>query len=311
MNEPGEIVASFGTGFLHTTIVRRGEGEYLWTRRPGPDRRDAMPTPADAVLAAVRALPPGPVAFTLPVTGDGAGLTYRTGQAGSLAGLLLRGAPGTPGAPDTAGVADTLEQTGAALARLHAVPVPRAGLDGPGGPRRLLSWLTGGDGPGAAARLHRHAARILGPGRRAAVEEWCAPGEPHGPRALLHGAPSLGTLLPLTPGRDGALLTGEDLSAGAPESDVGWLVGELVEFRELAGRFGRATLDHDALIGHVLDGYGSPLDLAAVGRAATVRFLSHVHDFAAYVRWHDILLDYLEIVAGVIDAAGAGRLIRR
>ncbi|GAA3815111.1 hypothetical protein GCM10022226_39910 [Sphaerisporangium flaviroseum] len=297
-----EIVESFGTGFLHTTIVRHGEGDYLWTRRPGPERRDAMRMPGAAVLAAVRALPAGPVRLALPERGDGTGVSYRTDQAGSLAGVFLRGASGT------ARIADTLAQTGATLARLHGTPAPQGGLPAPEGPRRLLSWLLDGDGPGAAPRLHRHAADILGPGRSAAVAAWCAPARP---RVLLHGAPSLGTLLPLTAERDGALLTGEDLSAGAPESDVGWLIGELVEFRELAGRFGRATLDHDALIGRVLDGYGAPLDLAAVGRAATVRFLSHVHDFAAYVKWHDILLDYLRIVADVIDAARAGRLIRR
>ncbi|MFF3442456.1 hypothetical protein [Streptosporangium sp. NPDC002721] len=298
-----EVVESFASGFLRTTIVRHGQGEYLWTRGPGPDRRDAMRMPAPALLAAVRALPPGPVRLALPERGDGDGVTYRTDQTGSLAGVFLRGGAGG------VRIADTLAQTGAALARLHATPAP-AGLAGPDGPRRLLWWLLEGEGPGAAPRLHRHAEQILGPGRIAAVKAWCAPQEPPGPRALLHGAPSLGTLLPLTRERDGALLTGEDLSAGPPESDVGWLIGELVEFRELAGRSGRATPDYDALIGHVLDGYGAPLDPAAVGRAATVRFLSHVHDFAAYMKWHDLLLEYLEIVAGVIDAAGEGRLIR-
>ncbi|MGV9305581.1 hypothetical protein [Nonomuraea sp. NPDC003727] len=296
-----ETVESFGSGFLRTTIVRNGEDGYVWTRRPGPDRRDAMRMPDPAVLAAVRGVPPGRVRLTLPVRGDGAGMAYRTDQATTLAGVFRKGHP------DVARIAaDTLAETGATLARLHATPLPPADLRPPEGPRRLLSWLRNGEGPRAAPKLRRHAAEILGPTRTATVAGWCAPERP---RALLHGAPSLGVLLPLTPDHDGALLTGENLSAGAPESDVGWLVGELVEFRELTDRFGNGALDHDALIRRVLDGYAAPLDLAAVGRSATVRFLSHAHDFAAYLQWHDILVDYLRMVADVIDAAEAGRLV--
>ncbi|MDA0635547.1 hypothetical protein OUY22_19180, partial [Nonomuraea sp. MCN248] len=137
----------------------------------------------------------------------------------------------------------------------------------------------------------------------------CAPDEP---RALLHGAPSLGSLLPVTAERPGALLTGDDLSAGTPEGDVGWLAGELVEFRALADRLPAGSpFDYDALIRALLDGYDAPLDLAAVGRAAAVRFLCHVHDFAAYVKWHELLGDYLKLVADTIDAAADGRLITR
>ncbi|WP_449065831.1 hypothetical protein [Planomonospora algeriensis] len=131
-----------------------------------------------------------------------------------------------------------------------------------------------------------------------------------GARALLHGGPGLGILLPLAPGAHGALLTGENLAAGPPESDVGWIIGELVELRESVRRFGaRRDLDFDLFIGRVLDGYGAALDLAAVGRTTALRFLTHLHDFAAYLKWNDVLVEYLGLVADVIDTAGAGRLL--
>lgn len=315
-----EIVASFGTGFVLTTIVRCGEGDYRWTRRPGPRRGGTMPVLDPVVLAAVRTAAPGRVRLTLPERGDGSGVTYRTDRSRPVAAMFLgsgsrsgpESIPGSGGVGGDAGqiVADTFAETGATLAKLHAVPLPRAGLPSPEGPRRLLSWLLTGQGPGAAPDLRHHAAKILGHARIDTVAAWCAPAE--GPRVLLHGAPSQGILLPVTPDRDGHLLIGEDLAAGPPESDVGWLIGELVEFRELARRFGHGAFrdgDHDAFIVRVLDGYPAALDLAAVGRAAALRFLSHVHDFAAYVKWHNLLLDYLELVAGVVDAADAGRLL--
>jgi len=306
-----EIVQSFGTGYVLTTIVRCDDGDHLWTRRPGRDRGGAMRTPDPAVLAAVRAVPRGRVGLTLPERGDGTGVTYRTGQAHSVAALFLDLAPGARELDVARIAADTLAETGATLARLHAVPLPQAGMPSPEGPRRLLRWLRGGRGPAGAPDLHRHATEILGRDRMSTAEAWCVPPS-EGRRALLHGAPGNGILLPLTPDQDGCLLTGEDLGAGPPEFDLGWLVGELVEFRESRRRLGHSALhdaDYDVLIGRVLDGYPAALDLAAVGRIAALRFLTHTHDFAAYVGWHEVLTDYLKLVADVIDAAGTGQLL--
>ncbi|MEO3857101.1 hypothetical protein [Acrocarpospora sp. B8E8] len=303
-----KVVASYATGYMLTAIVESGDGDYLWTRRPGPARTTRMRTPDPAVLATVLEVPKGRVGLTVPSRREGGGVTYRTGQARPIASAFL--GLGESGFDLERDAADTLTATGLTLALLHAKPLPLADLPAPEGPQRLLAWLRGGQGPGAAADLHRRAVEILGQARMTAAEAWCAP-LPQSRHVLLHGAPGHGILLPATPGRDGALLIGEDISAGAPEFDVGWLVGELVEFRDAGRKLGHGPLrhvDYDALIGCLLDGYAAPLDLAEVGRVAAVRFLTHTHDFAAYMQWHEILVGYLNVLADVIDAADSGQL---
>ncbi|WP_432924931.1 hypothetical protein ACQPZZ_31105 [Microbispora sp. CA-135349] len=312
------VVEEFGTGFVHTTIAEDGAGRYLWTRRPGPDRDGGVRRPHPLVERAVRAVSPGEVELTLPEPADGddaSAVTYRTALPYAVAGMFL-GAGGTgdraPGDMEAVAAA-TLTEAAKALARLHAAAPPAVELPGPGGPSRLLGWLRTGRAPRAGSHLHPQAARMLGRDRMTAVEAWCvAAGRER--RVLLHGAPGHGILVPPVGGRGGALLTGEDLAAGLPEFDVGWLAGELVEFREAARRLGHGPLreiDYDGLIGHMVEGYGAPLDLAVVGRSAVLRFFTHTHDFAAYVGWHDFLLGYLEILADVIDAVRAGEPISR
>ncbi|MGJ6962807.1 hypothetical protein ACSDR0_12945 [Streptosporangium sp. G11] len=325
---------SYGTGYVLTAIARSAEGDYRWSRRPGPHRGGALRTPDPAVLDAVRTAARGRVELTLPERADATGATYRAGQSRSIAAMLLGPGTGESDADIARITADTLAETGAALARLHAVPLPGADLPSPDGLLRLLSWLRDGLGPGAAPDLHRRAAEMLGRDRMATVAAWCVP-PAEAPHVLLHGGPSLGILLPLTPGTHGGLLTGENLAAGPPESDMGWIIGELVELRASVHRFGsRRDLDFDLFIGRVLEGYTTApdtsapdtaapdltaldtatpdtaaLDLTAVGRTAALRFLTHLHDFAAYLKWHDVLVEYLRLVADVIDAAGAGQLL--
>ncbi|MCK2213715.1 hypothetical protein MF672_007935 [Actinomadura sp. ATCC 31491] len=300
-----------GTGYVLTAITRSAGGYYWWTRRPGPHPGGALRTPGPAVLAAVAAVAPGRVALTLPERAEATGVAYRTRQNRSLAAMLLGPAAGESDAEIVRIVAHTLAETGVALSRLHAVPPPEPGLPAPDGLVRLLSWLRAGHGPGAAAVLHRRASELLGRDRMATAAEWCLPPE-GAPRVLLHGGPGLGILLPVVPGTDGALLTGENLAAGPPETDVGWLVGELVELGASVGRFGaRRSFDTGLFAARVLDGYPGALDLEAVGRTAALRFLTHLHDFAAYLKWHDVLLEYLKLAADVLDAAAEGRLVHR
>ncbi|MEW9551192.1 hypothetical protein [Nonomuraea sp. NPDC050783] len=302
-------MSRYATGYVLTDVTPSGEGDYRWTRRPGPHRGGELRTPDPVVLDAVRTVAAGRVGLVLPERARSTGVTYRAGQARSVAAMLLGPGAGESDAETGRVAAETFAGTGAALARLHAVPLPPADLPPPDGLLRLLSWLREGQGPGAAPDLHRRAAGLLGPGRMTTAQEWCL--QRAQPRVLLHGGPSLGILLPVTPAGDGALLTGENLAAGAPETDVGWIVGELVELGASVRRFGaNRDFDFDLFVARVLDGYAAPLDLAAVGRTAALRFLTHLHDFAAYLRWHDVLLDYLKLVADVIDAAGDGRLVK-
>lgn len=128
----------------------------------------------------------------------------------------------------------------------------------------------------------------------------------------MHGAPSTASLVPARHHSGmGHLLIGEDLAVGPAEFDVGWPVGELVELRERAARRGDASAAerHGALIDAFLSGYPRRVAGAAVGRVAALRFLTHLHDFAAYVGWHDTLPADLTTVADVIDAAWLGALL--
>ncbi|WP_066371458.1 phosphotransferase [Herbidospora mongoliensis] len=302
------VVTSFATGFLRTTIVQDDDGTYRWIRRPGTDRGGEIPVPHPRLRAAITSVPAGRVALTLPEPAQNDGVTYRTGRYTTVAFLFLGMAGATPGLEQTAG--DTLAEAGATLARLHSAPLPEADLPAPpDGVRRLLAWLDAGRGPRGAARLHRRAVEVLGRARLEKAREWCAIGGDR--RVLLHGAPGSGILLPIGAGHDGALLIGEDLSAGPPEFDLGWLTGELVEFSHV-GRIPGSPfphVDHDALIHRLLDAYPAPLDRAATGRVAALRFLTHTHDFAAYVGWHESLEQHLPALAVTIDAAADGHLL--
>ncbi len=40
-----------------------------------------------------------------------------------------------------------------------------------------------------------------------------------------------------------------------------------------------------------------------MGRVAALRFLTHTHDFAAYMGWHESLAETLTVLAEVIDAS--------
>lgn len=297
------VVAAYGTGYLRTTITREDDGSHRWTRRPGPDRDGEIRAPHPALRSAVASIPEGRVALTLPEPSGDGGVTYRTRRFRSVAFLFL--APPPDGTDPRPLIEDTLTEAARTLARLHAVPVPGVELpDVPTGVRRLLGWLRGGTGPRGAAELHRRAGRVLGRERLDLVESWCA--ESGDRRVLLHGAPGHGVLLP-----GGELLIGEDLAAGPPEFDLGWLVGELVEFGHAGppdAPYGRA--DHDSFIETLLDAYPAPLDLAAVGRVALLRFLTHTRDYASFMGWHDMLDGYLTVLADVIDAAAEGRLLR-
>jgi hypothetical protein len=113
---------------------------------------------------------------------------------------------------------------------------------------------------------------------------------------------------------EAALLTGEELAFAPAHFDAGWIAGEL---HELHAHFLRDDAAHrahachaliTALTGSAATVYGA----APIQRVATLRTLTHLHDFAAYVGWHDSLLEYVSDLGDRIDATetlgeGAGR----
>lgn len=290
------VVERFGTGYVHTTVMQVSDG-YRWLRAAGPDR----PVPIGRLTAAVRLALAGLPGLVLPEQGaTAAGLTFRASAPDSLAALFLGAGHGDPQTTAAA----RLSAVAATLAALHRVPAP-AGLSGPVGGQRLSGWLETGTGPRAAARLRERARTLLGSRRIQVLRHWCAQLTGTG-ATLLHGAPGTGVIV------GSALLTGEEVAAGRGEWDLGWLIGELVEFRDVprhVGHDGLRPLDYGALIGAVLRGYDGGYDPAAVGHAAVLRFLTHAHDYAAFMGWQDFLDGYLTAIAEAVDAAEQGSLV--
>src|SRR5699024_2186015 len=98
---------------------------------------------------------------------------------------------------------------------------------------------------------------------------WCEEAiEDHS--ATLHGAPGLGALI-LSPETGRAeVLTGEDVSVGPAAWDIGWIVGELLEFQWRTGTESRDPAWR-SFVPAVIDGYGrhpgEPPDRAAAPRS--------------------------------------------
>jgi hypothetical protein len=92
---------------------------------------------------------------------------------------------------------------------------------------------------------------------------------------------------------------------------VGWLLGELTELRQhhLDRGNTEAAARCTAVARGFLRGYSSPpFDPKAVGRAATLRIVTHAHDYAAYVGWVPQLPALLDLAAGLVDADGLAAL---
>ncbi|MFC4465300.1 hypothetical protein ACFPH6_12245 [Streptomyces xiangluensis] len=301
-------VEQFATGFQRTSVHRVDHG-YVLVRRPGSHRPTPLEPPHPEALAALRALRTAEMRLVLPVAVDDA-LHYRVPGTGVAAKLSVPGDCGIPNAH----VASALHGTGAALRQLHAeVPVSVARA-GPPGPARLAAWLQSERppaGPGAAGALHSVALRRLGSERWRRVLDWCeelAAG--HARDVFLHGAPSLGSIVVSPQFPHGWLMIGEDLARGPADHDLGWLLGEFVEWRMTLHRPVPAQVPpmdpeaYEAAHAALLKGYGPLSDPVAAGRAAVLRVFTHAHDFAAYMGWHEELFEYTAKIAELIDDEG-------
>ncbi|MBF6047811.1 hypothetical protein GO001_21675 [Streptomyces sp. NRRL B-1677] len=325
-DDAGELVAEYVTGLQHTRVHRSARdasdgsgrsdasgasGGFLWWHRPGALHPGPLTAPAAAAVPDLSGVP-GAALLVTPVPAGG-GLLHRAPGAVSVVTWL---ADPRPGARRLA--AHALAAAGRALHALHDTPLP-PGL--PAGPpaalRRMRAWADGRDGllPGAA-RLREETLAVWGTDRLDRVRTWweaaVAPVAP----SLIHGGASLGALVPpLHRGRT-ALLTGEDLAAGSPALDLGWLLGDLAELAWSERRNGGPESAEGPDLRHVLlTAYGSRgldaagldpagRDLAGLGRAAVLRVVTHMQDFAAYCDWTEELHDYIAFTAELIDEEG-------
>lgn len=195
--------------------------------------------------------------------------------------------------------ADLLSPLSQIWAQVNARPAPD-GLAAPAGALRVAGWLAGDGRPRSADRLQRRLSRVAG-GRRlgeltAWVDEFARPTR----RRLLLGGVGTGSAY-LGAGAEGTtFLVGSELAAGLPEWDVGFVLGELLE-RVCTGDPARSGLGGDPAAVTLLAGRGPELDLACVARASVLRWLVHLHDYAAYVGWSEELADRLDQVVGYVD----------
>ncbi|MFD9456351.1 hypothetical protein ACFWBC_25065 [Streptomyces sp. NPDC059985] len=287
------VVDAYATGLLATTVTALPDGGHHWLRRPGP----RAPEPFTPITARLRALverasaAPGTRLLMGAAAPDGARTYAAPGPYSVAHRLIAGGGPhAVPGGPRA--LHDTLREVGALLAALHATPVPEEARRPARAAVRLHAWLSGSTTAGGATAADLLDGAAVGP-----LRVWAAAAaRPATGHVLSHGAPGLGSLVladaadDTADDADGAgagaavLLTGEDLCAAPPHVDLGWIAGELAEFRWLLGaaadpRVWQRPLDA------LLDGYGGDPATARDGcvRGAALRIALHAHDTAAYL----------------------------
>lgn len=274
----------FGTGLLRTTVFAAADGSFRWRRSPGP----LSPAPFELVSAGLAeqlraACVPGGARLVLGVA-EGESRSYLVWGAESVAKRLLDGVT-------DAGSEAPIRAMGRTLRALHACEAPTPGRTARG-LIRLHTWLTGRAPSVRAAQVASQLRRRLGGDRWDLMRRWCAEVVADEDMALSHGAAGLGSLI----GAD--LLIGEDVCAAPWYVDLGWVVGELVEFR---WQLGGDQQSWQRLVDALFDGYGRDLG-ADWHRIVTLRILLHVHDIAAYLGGHTAgFAHYADFLAFLVD----------
>ncbi|WP_333736245.1 phosphotransferase [Streptomyces sp. IBSBF 2806] len=273
MTLTGSPVTTYGTGLLSTQIYPAVDSGYLWRRQPGPLAPDGFVLPSLDLADRATVSANDHRLVTAPAEPDGARI-YRVAGKDSLAAHLLRFGPG----PEAA---HALHAVGALLARLHAVPADATVPSGP--PRgwlRLRKWLAEEHGPTAAPAGELLRSQ-LGEQRWRTLQTWCDEALSDRQHTVIcHGAPSLGGVVFTLTGPI-EVLTGEDLCLAPWSTDLGWLIGELIELSWTCGGDPQAW---QALLASLYSGYGKDLG-QRWNRAAALRITLHLHDFSTYVAW--------------------------
>ncbi|MET8753104.1 hypothetical protein ABZW32_23810 [Streptomyces sp. NPDC004667] len=284
------LVDEYGTRHLRTRIFTTEDGRFLWHRTHLSAETTATTTP---IVSSKN---------TAAATFAGNTVTYTAPGAKSLARIVW------PPALVTFPLVPAMHAIGHALRDIngHTGPLDAAGP--PPALARLTRWLRAGSEDEGAARLHRLCTDRMGPTRLNTLAEWChaaAPGATGD--VLLHGEPSLGLTVPTRDGGHAVLLTGESLSRGRPEHDAGWLLGELAEMADVAGRNlpGDSTASPFKIMAAAFrTARGPSLDDALLRRSATLRRMAHLLDFAGNVGWSEGVTHYADTLAALTDADG-------
>lgn len=288
-----EEVTEYGTGLLRTSVSVASEGGFRWRRSTGPLAPASFERFVPALAGELAGIGELPDARLVPGTGDDTTRTYLARGSESVAGLLLR-----EGADDR--FESAMHALGRLLAAVHAhrtehLPSPATA---PRGLVRLGDWLSGrARGPRAA-----YAESLLVPGlgadRLATARMWCARLTTETDVVLSHGSAGLGSLVPGAEPGTVDLLIGEDVCVAPWYFDLGWVAGELIEFK------GFMTAEQHSwhrLLDALFRGYGHDLG-DEWAKMAALRVLLHVHDYVAYVAWSpELFTKYLDFLKFLID----------
>jgi hypothetical protein len=285
-------VAEFGTGLLSTSVFAHADAGFRWRRSPGPLARSRYRAVRDDLRGSLKCLAAVDDARMALGERDGSCFTYLVAGRESMATRLLRAGPQTQ-------LEHALHGLGRLLRTMHddatsPAPTPFA----PPPPLlRLGDWFSDRAPTPRAAYAGSALRRFLGPRRWETLLLWhrCLVEDEH--PVVVHGAPGLGSLVI---GDDGGadLLTGEDLGLAPRQFDLGWVLGELVELKWYLNGDSRSW---QRLTEALFDGYGTDLG-ADWNRMATLRTAVHLHDYIAYVGWHDAeFARYARFLSFLID----------
>lgn len=302
------LVEEFGTGYQRTAVYRMDSG-YLWVRSAGPDRPGGMVESGPELRAALTTHTPRGMTLRLAEKVDES-LAYRVGGCETAARVALGR---QHGANRGERLASAVHAVGRSLAGLHADVSVTGAETGPPALSRVIRWMSTAQGPRGAAALHEVLHTHLGAAQWRRILDWCQEfAEPgRADSVLLHGAPSLGSMILASETAADCLLTGEEVSRGPAGYDVGWLVGEFLEWDMMASAPGNTAERAAARYAGraLLGGYGALPDTTVVSRAAVLRVLTHAHDFAAYRGWHPELMHYARSLSRLVDEERAGTLL--
>ncbi|QRY62426.1 flavoprotein [Gordonia sp. PDNC005] len=256
------------TDLLRTEIDDADSGGWTWTRTPGTAAPAPFTAHSSPEFAAVRRWMPDGLLLGSAVEDS---RVYTAPAPRSVAGALIDDGP-------SAVAPAVLEAVGASLRELHSTPTPENIIRGSTrGVDRLVNWL---DGRGLAptARVARERLNVL-PGDVAAGLRTVVSALLDAPSVLCHGAPTLGSVV--LAGERPLLLTGEDVAVAPADTDLLWVVGELVEY---GLTFDGADSGWTAHVDAFLAGYGGS-GRTSVADLAAVRIALHLHDYIVYVGW--------------------------
>ncbi|MGW2448717.1 hypothetical protein [Streptomyces sp. NPDC001675] len=211
---------------------------------------------------------------------------------------------------DMSALSACFTEVGTLLRRVRTSAPAPSSWPPPLGASHLRDWLRHPDraDPGARHRLHVAMRDSIGSARMGELDSWVDQlTRPAKDSVPLHGEFSLSALVA---GRDGGpvrLLIGETVARGPLEYDVGWVLGELAEWSDLAAEDDTRL---DALGRALLCAAGPRVDLGRLGRVVVLRRLMHVIDYASYVGWSELLVPYIESMPELIDSHGTSTLTR-